>query len=244
MNNSTTPKIAIIGYGSMGKEIERTAIAEGLTISNIFDIDSPLLPNANYDFDVAIDFSNPDAVESNVKILSAMGKSIVLGTTGWNDKLSLIESIVDEAKVGLVYDSNFSIGMTIFRKVVQLSAQLLNSFPNYDIMLNEVHHKRKKDHPSGTAISIAEIILENLERKTEIATEHINGEAIRPEQLDVSCSRVGEVAGTHTIYIDSLADSIQLSHIAKNRSGFAAGAVFAAKWIYNKSGIYMFRDLC
>ncbi len=242
--NATIPKIAIIGYGSMGKEIERTAQSEGLTITNIFDIDNPLMPDTNYDFDVAIDFSNAEAVENNVRILSTLGKSIVLGTTGWNDKLPLIEKIVNNAKIGFIYDSNFSIGMNIFRKIVQLSSQLLNNFSNYDIMLNEVHHNRKKDHPSGTAISLSEIILENLNRKTEIAIEHINGEAIRPEQLDVSCSRVGEVTGTHTIYIDSLADTIQLSHIAKNRSGFAAGAVFAAKWIHNKSGIYLFRDLC
>ena len=240
---TTKPKIALLGYGAMGKEIEKAAIADGLIITDIFDIDSPIDTSKKYEFDVAIDFSIPSSVLGNVQAIADLGKSMVIGTTGWNHEADKVLSIAAAANIGLIYDSNFSIGMNIFQKIVKLSAQLLNSFPNYDIMLNEIHHNRKIDHPSGTALTLAEIIVENLERKTEIATEHTHGMPIKPEQLDVSCSRVGDVAGTHCIYIDSTADSIEIAHIAKNRTGLAAGAVFAANWIHGKHGIHRFRDI-
>ena len=240
---TTKPKIALLGYGAMGKEIEKAATADGLIITDIFDIDNPIDSSKKYEFDVAIDFSIPSSVLANVQAVASLGKSMVIGTTGWNHEADKVLSIASAANIGLIYDSNFSIGMHIFQKIVKLSAQLLNSFPNYDIMLNEIHHNRKIDHPSGTALTLAEIIVENLERKTEIATEHTHGMAIKPEQLDVSCSRVGDVAGTHRIYIDSAADSIEIAHIAKNRTGLAAGAVFAANWIHGKHGIHRFRDI-
>ena len=236
------PKIAIIGYGVMGKEIEKAAQKKGLIITDIFEVSEPINPNIKYDFDVAIDFSYPDSVIENVKTISELGKNIVLGTTGWLDYKAHIQEQVLNTDIGLIYDSNFSIGMNLFHKITAQAAKLINNFSDYDILLNEIHHKRKKDHPSGTALALAEIILENLERKYQIV-EYLGDNSISNSALQISSMRVGDVPGTHTIIIDSYADTIELTHRAKNREGLAIGAVTAAIWICNKKGFYKFSDI-
>ncbi|MGA2297252.1 MAG: 4-hydroxy-tetrahydrodipicolinate reductase [FCB group bacterium] len=240
--NNNLPKIAIVGYGFMGKEIELLAKQQQFIVTDIFDIDSPIEPQKSYDFEVAIDFTLPDAVMENIKILSNMQKNIVLGTTGWLHKESIIKDMVKFSGIGFIHSSNFSIGMQMFSRTLRYASQLMNKIDGYDIMLHEIHHKRKKDSPSGTAMTLADIIIKEVDLKKEIITYAMDG-PIAPEQLHVSSTRGGEIFGTHTVYIDSLADTIELTHRAKNRSGFAMGALTAAKWIHGKKGFFDFDEM-
>jgi len=242
MSEMKLPKIALIGYGSMGKEIESIARKKGYEITNIFEIDNPIRSDKEYDFDVAIDFSLPDSVLYNVKTLSQLHKNIVLGTTGWNDKKQTVRKIVEQSGIGLIYGTNFSIGMRMFFNIIENAAKLVDQISDYDIFLHEIHHNRKKDSPSGTALSLSGIILDNVKRKNSVVTDAIQGE-IAPDQLHVSSTRGGEITGYHKVYLDSAADTIELAHRAKNRSGFVAGAVSAANWIYEKKGFYEFGDM-
>lgn len=235
------PKIAIIGYGSMGKEVEKIAIANNIKITEIFDLERKINVNQNYEFDVAIDFSLPDAVFDNMQIIAKLNKNCVIGTTGWFEHFEKIKKLSIDADIGCVYSTNFSIGMNYFFKIIEYSSKLLNKIDGYDIMLNEVHHNRKKDSPSGTANTIADIIINQYSKKDTINPEKIEGQ-IPSNQLHISSTRVGEIVGFHSIWIDSFADTIELTHRAKNRSGFAIGAIEAAKWIYNKKGFFDFKE--
>lgn len=235
-------KIAIVGYGQMGKQIESLAQAAGCQVTNIFDLDNPIKETGSYDFDVAIDFTFPDTVIKNVLLLARLKKNIVLGTTGWYQHASQVQEIVAQYKVGLVWGSNFSIGMQIFSRVISKAAELINPLDDYDVFMHELHHRRKKDSPSGTAVTLAQTILDKVNRKTEIETGRMDTE-ISPSTLHVSSTRGGEIAGTHTVYLDSLADTIELTHRARNRSGFASGSLVAAKWIAGKQGYYNFDNV-
>ena len=242
MKNNETPKIAILGYGSMGKEIEKIAKARDIVITNIFDIDNMINPNEKYDFDIAIDFTYPDAVLQNIKTLTAMKKSIVVGTTGWEKDLTEIKELVKKNNVGLIYASNFSIGMQMFMRIIDFASKQINKLDNYDVFINEIHHHRKKDAPSGTALTLANKIINNVERKNKLLSGNGKGE-IKDNELHVSSTRGGEITGIHSVFIDSIADTIELTHRAKNRSGFAEGAVRAALWLGNKKGIFNFTDI-
>jgi 4-hydroxy-tetrahydrodipicolinate reductase len=235
-------KIALIGYGSMGQEVEKIASLKGIEIASIHDIDNPLRQDLNYDFDVAIDFSLPDCVLENVSILAEHGKNIVIGTTGWKKFEAKVFEICSRSGIGMVYGSNFSLGMQIFGKLIDLGAELINKFDEYDVFISEIHHRRKTDSPSGTALSLAQKLLSAIERKSEIETETSHS-IIEPKKLHLSSLRGGEIAGTHTVYFDSDADTIELTHRAKNRSGFARGALLAAEWISGKQGIWKFDDI-
>lgn len=239
---SSLPKIAIVGYGNMGKEIEALAKRDGYIITDVFDLNNPLRDNVNYEFDVAIDFTFPDTVLKNVMILAEHKKSIVLGTTGWYDYKKEVKDIVEKNNVGLVWGSNFSIGMQMFFRITKEASRLMNKVENFDIMMHEMHHARKKDSPSGTAVSLANIIIEQVASKTKIEKNAIDGQ-IANDVLHVSSTRGGEVTGRHTVYIDSVSDSIELTHRAKNRSGFALGSLTAANWINKNKGFHSFDDL-
>jgi 4-hydroxy-tetrahydrodipicolinate reductase len=236
------PKIALIGYGNMGKELEKIAKNQNITITDIFEINNKIKADEKYDFDVAIDFSSGDSILENVKILAGHKKNIIIGVTNWQKDKYRIFDIINNSGIGMVYGANYSIGMNIFFKLVRLSAQLMNKIEGYDIMIHEIHHSKKKDSPSGTAITLAEIIVQEFDKKKQILKGETQ-ERIEPDMLQISSTRGGEVFGTHTVYIDSLADTLELKHIAKNRIGFAEGALFAAQWIFNKSGIYNFNDI-
>ncbi|OGU12404.1 MAG: 4-hydroxy-tetrahydrodipicolinate reductase [Ignavibacteria bacterium GWB2_35_12] len=240
--NSSLPKIAIVGYGSMGREIEKAAIRRGFKVTDIFEIDNPIDERQKYNFDVAIDFTFPDSVIENIRKLSILRKNIVIGTTGWDAHTEEIKKYVKAHDIGLVYGSNFSVGMQMFFRIVEQTSKLLDKIENYDVSVHEIHHTRKKDSPSGTAKSLAEIILKNVNRKKKILEETVHG-SIAPDMLHVTSSRVGEVTGTHTIMLDSDADSIELIHRAKNRSGFAHGALLATEWIQGKKGFHDFKDV-
>lgn len=239
--NNNSPKIALIGYGAMGKAVKAIADKKKIIITDIFDVDSPIKNDKHYDFDVAIDFSTAEAVVKNVEILSAMHKNIVIGATGWLSQLPKIKNICEKYKNGIIYSSNFSVGMQIFSKALSNIIQYINNYDDYDVFLHEIHHNNKIDSPSGTANILANVILNNSNIKKKIITESLNRK-IEPEELHVTSSRGGSVFGTHSVYIDSFSDTIELTHRAKNRDGFAAGAIYAAQWIYNKSGIYNFSE--
>lgn len=235
-------KIALIGYGSMGKEIHKFAQSKGYEVTNIFEMDNPIKLSENYEFDVAIDFSYPEAVINNANIIADLGRNLVIGTTGWYDKIEIIRNIAEQKSIGIIYSSNFALGSNLFFKIVDLASRIINKFDSFDIFINEIHHKNKKDSPSGTALSLAELIIKNIDRKKTILKDSIN-RRISPEQLHIASLRGGSIIGIHNIFIDSDAETIELTHRAKNRVGFAEGALLAADWIFGKKGFYNFSEL-
>ncbi len=236
------PKIALVGYGSMGKEIERIALKQGFEITDIFDELKPLESNIKYSFDVAIDFSTPTSVMNNIITLANLGKNIVIGTTGWQEKMKFVKKIAEDSNIGIVWGANFSIGMQMFFNIVSNASKLVNLNNEYDIFAHELHHHRKKDSPSGTAIALANIILDKVDRKSELLSETSHTE-IPESTLHFTSTRGGEIPGTHTIYIDSLSDTIEITHRARNRTGFASGALKAAELCFNRKGFYAFNEL-
>ncbi len=241
-------RIAVVGYGSMGREIVRQAQEQEIEIANIFDTDliegtsGSLIDSKTFDFDVAIDFTYPEEVVENCRFLAKHKKNIVIGTTGWYKNIDEIRELSDKYGVGIIYGSNFSLGMQMLFRVARYAARLMNKANGYDIMVHEMHHSRKKDSPSGTAITLSDIIMEEVESKTSILSDTSHGR-INKNQLHVSSTRGGEITGLHTVYIDSFADTIELTHRAKNRTGFAQGALEAARWIKGKRGFYEFEDM-
>ncbi|MBL0332280.1 MAG: 4-hydroxy-tetrahydrodipicolinate reductase [Chlorobiota bacterium] len=237
-------KIALLGYGAMGREIEKISEANGAVITDIFDIDSPISETGNYNFDVAIDFTHPGAVLENIQKLTKLNKPMVIGTTGWYENLSEVEKLIQEKNGKLIYASNFSVGVQLLFKIIRNASALFNNQEMYDIAINEIHHVRKVDSPSGTAISLANIVLDEVNRKSETLYE-TSHQKIDSNQLHVTSSRLGDTPGTHTVSYDCSADTIEITHRARNRSGFAIGSIIASKWILNqgKSGVYLFDDI-
>ncbi len=239
--------IALIGYGRMGKEVESAAKGKGLTVSKIFDVQNNtgalgLTPESLKGIDVCIEFSTPGAVLDNITAAAECGKNIVVGTTGWYERLDAVKKLVREHKIGFLYSPNFSLGVNIFAQIVAHAAHLMDRYAQYDAAVMESHHRAKVDSPSGTALTIASCVLQGMKRKTEILSEAPRG-GIKPHQLHVTSARFGSVTGTHAVVFDSDADSIELVHAAKNRSGFALGAVVAAEWLKGKRGFYTMRDV-
>jgi 4-hydroxy-tetrahydrodipicolinate reductase len=217
-------RIALIGYGKMGRMIEGLAPEYGVEVAGQVDSPSDPLPD---NFDVAIDFSEPAVVVANVRRVADAGKNLVIGTTGWADRLGEVQQIVDAAGIGAVYSANFSIGVNVFLNVVERAAELMARYPEYEAWAYEVHHSAKKDAPSGTLLQLTEAM------RT----------AGYVRNIDVASNRVGRVPGTHTIGFDSAADTITLTHTARSREGFARGALLAAKLVQGKSGLLRFSDL-
>jgi len=239
--------IALIGYGKMGKEVEQAAKARGLTVAKTFDIHNNtgglgLTAESLKGVDVCIEFSTPGAVMENIAACAECGKNVVVGTTGWYDRLEAVKKLVKEKKIGFLYAPNFSLGLNIFTQIVAHAAHLMDRYNQYDAAVTESHHRGKADSPSGTALAIAACVLQGMKRKTEIFGETSHGQ-IKPHQLHVASSRVGSVPGTHAVVFDSEADQIELVHTARNRSGFALGAVVAAEWLKGKHGFYTMRDV-
>jgi len=233
-------KIALIGYGKMGREIEAAARERGDAIAEIFDIDR--LPDVDSirEVDVCIEFSTPQSVIDNIRVALAARKDIVVGTTGWYDRLP--EIVAGVAESGLIYSSNFSLGVNIYVRIVAAAAALMGDAAGYVPFVHELHHRQKADSPSGTALRLAEILMNRIERKAIVSTDRADGR-ISPNALHVTSTRVGTAAGTHTVGFDSEADLIELTHVAKNRRGFALGALRAAHWIRGKKGVYTMDDV-
>jgi len=233
-------RIALFGHGKMGHEIESVAREQGETIAQVFDEFRLVQADALGDVDLCMDFSTPDAVVGNIRAAIQARKDIVVGTTGWNQHLPEFRDTVKD--MGLLYSSNFSLGMNYFFRMVKRAAELMNHAENYDPSIHEIHHRQKMDSPSGTALTLARILIDGIDRKTEILTAPPAG-AIKPGMLHVSSTRVGTVAGTHTVSFDSSEDLIELTHVAKTRRGFAMGALAAARWLHGRKGIYTMDDV-
>ena len=239
--------LALIGHGKMGKEVERVAHEKGCKVVKIFEVDenqegSALTKEALKTVDVCIDFSSPEAALSNIEAVAECGKNIVVGTTGWYDRLDYVRKLVKEKKIGFLYASNFSLGVNIFNQIVMDAAHLFEKHAQYDVSVSEIHHQGKADSPSGTALTLGSTILQAIKRKSELVTETQHG-GIKPHQLHVTSTRMGTVTGRHAVLFDSDADTIELVHTAKNRSGFAQGAIVAAEWLKGKKGFYTMRDV-
>ena len=232
--------IALIGYGKMGVEIEQIATKRGHTITQRFiDVDPVTLERLRGN-DCCIDFSTASAIQFNVTSSLSLGIPIVIGTTGWNNEMNDVRALVDQYNGALVYGSNFSLGANIFFKLAEDASKIFNTYTDYDVAVHETHHNMKKDAPSGTALTVANKVLQHFLRKQKISTLPTN---IKPDELLVSSSRIGSVVGEHTVRFNSLADDIILTHNAHNRSGFALGAVLAAEWIVSKKGFFTFEEL-
>jgi 4-hydroxy-tetrahydrodipicolinate reductase len=234
--------IILIGYGKMGKEIDRLASERNFTVLGRLEPDTVVKESDIQRTDVLLHFASPESVLPHVQRWAAAGKNIVVGTTGWQDDFEKVKAIVAEKKIGLVYASNFSVGVHIFFRLITEAATLINTFADYDVTVHEAHHKDKVDSPSGTALTAAKILLEHIERKKTILSGSPQGR-IKPDQLQITSTRAGAIVGTHTLTLDSLADTIELKHTAKSRAGLALGALLSAEWVKGKRGLYTFEDV-
>lgn len=235
-------KIALIGYGKMGHEIEKIALERGHEIVCIIDMNeekkftSPEFMSA----EVAIEFTSPESALQNFRQAFAAGVPVVSGTTGWLAHLDEIREACEKNGNTFFYASNFSLGVNIFFALNNYLAKLMNRYPAYDVRMEETHHIHKLDAPSGTAITLAEGILANIDRKTGWA---LGNDAEKTDKLRIDAFREGEVPGIHSIIYESDADTICITHDAKNRKGFALGAVLAAEFTKGRSGFLTMNDL-
>ena len=238
-------KIALIGYGKMGHIIERIALERGHEVVSKVDVDNQeeFESAAFASADVAIEFTVPGKAVENYRKAWAVGVPVVSGTTGWNAVLPELKEEIAEKGYTLFWASNFSLGVNLFFELNKRLAAMMNRYDNYDVDMTEIHHTEKKDAPSGTAITLAEGILENLDRKEEWVLSNSQF-SILNSQLPIEALREGKVPGTHIIRYDSDVDSITIKHEAKSREGFALGAVVAAEFLVGKpAGFYSMTDL-
>lgn len=228
-------RIALFGYGKMGKMIEQIALSRGHEIvakidDNTEDIDFNVM-------DVAIDFSLPSAAYDNITQCIKNDVPVISGTTGWLDNYENAVTLCKDKKGAFIYASNFSLGVNIFFELNNYLAKMMQKLPEYKVAIEEIHHTQKLDAPSGTAITLAEGIIENSnykQWKLDTDTEGI---------IPVTAKRIGQTPGTHTINYENNVDSIEIKHTAHNREGFALGAVTAAEWIIGKTGVFSMRDV-
>jgi len=233
--------IALIGYGKMGKAIETIALEKGhqivlkIDINNAADFNKENISKA----DVAIEFTGPHSAFDNVMKCLELGIPVVCGSTGWLDKWDEAKSYCNRQQGSLLYASNYSIGVNLFFEINKYVAQLMSNHPDYDVIMEEIHHTQKKDAPSGTAITLAEQVLSFIKQKKQ----WINEPAINATDLEIVSKRIDPAPGTHTIKYTSSVDDIEIIHTAHNRIGFAGGAVLAAAFLQHKKGIYSMKDV-
>ena len=234
-------KIALIGYGKMGKAIESIALNKGheivlkIDIQNNNDFTEAALQKA----DVAIEFTGPLSAYENIKKCIAWGVPVVSGSTGWLDKWNEVKDLCEVNNGTLIYSSNYSIGVNLFFELNKQLAQLMQPYNSYDVSMTEVHHTEKKDAPSGTAISLAEQILTNLGRKNK----WVNAPSENSNELVIQSERIDPAPGTHMVKYSSEIDDIEIIHTAHTRIGFASGAVLAAEFAFEKKGIFTMKDV-
>jgi 4-hydroxy-tetrahydrodipicolinate reductase len=234
-------KLALIGYGKMGKAIEEVALHRGHEI--VIKIDQPNL----HDFtkenlskaDVAIEFTGPNSAFDNVKKCLEFGVPAICGSTGWTEKMEAIKNLCTERNGAFIYSSNYSVGVNIFFEVNKKLAALMAPHKEYEVILEEIHHTQKKDAPSGTAITLAEQILEQVKRKKQ----WVNELSDNPEDLEIISQRIDPAAGTHSVKYSSAIDNIEIIHTAHNRKGFAGGAVLAAEFLKDKKGFFTMKNV-
>ena len=229
-------KIALIGYGKMGKAIEEIAISKGHEIVLKIDMQNSheFTLEAIKQADVAIEFTGPASAFENVKKCIEFGIPVVSGSTGWLENFATVEKMCIEKKGCLIYSSNYSIGVNLFFEINKQLAKLMEPYDQYDVSMTEIHHTEKKDAPSGTAISLAEQILANMSRKNK----WVNAASATPNDLIIHSERIDPAPGTHTVTYTSPIDTIEITHTAHTRKGFASGAILAAEFANNKIGIF------
>jgi 4-hydroxy-tetrahydrodipicolinate reductase len=233
--------ILLLGYGKMGKAIEQNALSRGHQIAHRINIDN-VHELAKVDptrIDVAIEFSQPEAAAANLFYCFDRRIPVVCGTTGWLDRRTEIEAHCMQKGGAFFYASNYSLGVNIFFHLNKMLARLMNQYPDYEITLEETHHTEKKDAPSGTALSLAGEVLDQIARKTN----WVNNPPKNASELPIFSHRVEGVPGTHVVRYDSAVDSIEIIHTAHSRTGFASGAVLAAEWLVGKQGVFGMDDL-
>ncbi len=242
-------KIVLLGYGKMGKLIEKFALNRGHEV--VLVVDAANRENIKAEdlrgADVAIDFSTPEAALENISLCFEADLALVVGTTGWYEHLEEVKEVCEEANQSLLYGSNFSIGVNVFFHVNRLLAKAMSPYKQYDVQVEEIHHIHKVDAPSGTAITIAEGIIENNNGKNSWVNEIVGSDEStrvnKPEELLIESLRIEEVPGTHTVLYSSEVDQIEFKHTAHNREGFALGAVIAAEWLSGKKGFYQVTEM-
>lgn len=234
-------KIALVGYGKMGKIIEEIAVSRGHAIVLKIDLDNASDLNAENlsKADVAIEFTGPHSAYDNVKKCLAAGIPLVCGSTGWTEKLDEIKKLCEANNRTFLYASNFSVGVNIFFEVNKKLASLMAAHDDYEIQLEEIHHTQKKDAPSGTAITLAEQVLERISRKKG----WVNHISDNPEDLEILSERIDPAPGTHKVKYSSAIDDIEIIHTAHSRKGFALGAVLAAEFVQGKTGWFTMKDV-
>ena len=223
--------LALLGYGKMGKAIAHLAPERGLHVRLVLTSESNhdgcgITRESFQGIDVCVDFTTPEVVVDNLRRVAALGCNLVIGTTGWHDKLGEVWQVVESAGIGLVYGSNFSIGVQLFYRAARAAAEIFSGSPLYEPYITETHHRFKKDAPSGTA----------LELKKQVQP------ALPGQEIGIASVRAGYVPGTHELGFDSEADTIILRHTARSRQGFAEGALHAARWVVGKRGLFSFRE--
>ena len=229
--------ILLVGYGKMGRTIERIALERGHQIAGKIDIDNPGdLDNARAD--VAIEFSHPDAAFQNVKKCVQQKIPVVCGTTGWLERRPEIETLTKENGSTFFYASNYSLGVNLFFKLNEQLARMMNQFGVYEVSIDEVHHVEKKDAPSGTAITLAEGVINHLDRKKKWVKQG----AVGKDAIEIQSFRIDDVPGTHVVKYASVIDDIEIKHTAHTREGFALGAVMVAEWVRDKKGVLNMDD--
>ncbi|MGJ1392708.1 4-hydroxy-tetrahydrodipicolinate reductase [Sphingobacterium spiritivorum] len=241
-------KIVLLGYGKMGQLIEKFAQKRGHEVILVVDQHNreTLTAQDIQDADVAIDFSVPSGALENISLCFEASVPLVVGTTGWYDHLDEVKDICLETDQSLLYGSNFSIGVNIFFHINKMLAKAIQPYHQYDVQVEEIHHVHKLDAPSGTAITIAEGILNNSDTKHQWVNELVDdGDGIipKPNELLIESLRIEEVPGTHTVLYSSEVDQIEFKHTAHNREGFALGAVIAAEWLQGKKGFYQVTEM-
>lgn len=238
-------KIALIGYGKMGRAIESLALERGISVAGKIDPMTPfkdICPDTLQEADVCLDFSHPSSVKENIREAAALGKNLVVGTTGWYDQIPEIKRIVKASNIGLIYSPNFSLGVNLFIKLAAKAAELFNPFPEFDIGGFEIHHNQKADTPSGTAELVCETLLKYAPRKQSVV--YGSKKVKDPErEIHYPSLRVGHVPGTHEVIFDSPAETVSISCVSRNRQSFAMGALLAADWIKERRGFFTFDDI-
>ena len=228
-------KIALLGYGKMGKAIEEVALRRGHEIVLRKDADT------SYDgltaADVAIDFSVPTSAVSNITTCLNSNIPVISGTTGWLEDYEIMTALCNEKNGAFIYGSNFSLGVNIFFELNQHLAKIMSKFADYKVQMQEIHHSQKLDAPSGTAITLAKAIIDNSDYSSWALSE------AKSDEIYIDAQRIDKVPGTHTVTYNSSVDSIEIKHTAHNREGFALGAILAAEWLVGKSGVYTMKDV-
>ena len=228
-------KIALLGYGRMGKEIEKIAISRGHEIVIRKDVDDAVDITLA---DVAIDFSVPNSAFNNIINCINNNVPVISGTTGWLDKYDDAVALCKEKKGGFIYASNYSVGVNIFFELNNQLAKMMSKLADYNVSMEEIHHTKKLDAPSGTAITLAEGVIENTSKAAWVL-----GDKNTENEIPIVAKRIPDVPGTHTVWYTSDVDTIAIKHTAHNRKGFALGAVIAAEWILDKTGVFSMKDV-